>query len=117
MLSTRKGKQCLQLIERINHHGIEMFPCTRCTRSNLHCIVSSKDSTCCKKCVSCHKECDVTDLSLVSYLKQEEADIQKQKEETLSKLVKLELKEQNIIQRRANAEMQEQESRNQEPKN
>jgi hypothetical protein len=79
------------LSARIAKHGIEKSPCSFCERNTKKCIVSSDGSARCSECARLGKKCDVKSIPIDDWdsLEREERRIEKEREATLERLLKL----------------------------
>ena len=86
-VQARKFKEREELHKRIEHHGIEMSPCSYCLKHNKKCIVSDS-STRCGECARFGKKCDVAGPSAAEWqaLEREEKRLQTEKEEAFASL-------------------------------
>ena len=51
LIVSRKTKERLTLIDHITTYSSEMFPCSRYSRLEIPCVVSSKHSRACEACI------------------------------------------------------------------
>lgn len=90
---SRKDKERDALYHRILNHGVildNMNSCSNCVRRNRTCV-SSPDSSKCAECVRRKINCDQQGPSLGDWVKldREEERLDREEEETLSKLLRL----------------------------
>ena len=55
--ASKKTQERHSLSEYIDHHGVEIMPCSNCFKKNLVCKVAEK-STKCSECVRRGRPCD-----------------------------------------------------------
>lgn len=101
---SRKSAERVALYRRILASGYEMSPCSRCVSLGLSCVVSA-ESRRCASCVQAGRACNVVPFSAsaLERLNVEEERLILLKEETLSRLLRLE--QQQKLLRKRGAEM------------
>ncbi|ELR03271.1 hypothetical protein GMDG_08893, partial [Pseudogymnoascus destructans 20631-21] len=94
--TARKLQERNDLVRRIKNHGYElpeMDSCSNCVRRNITCVSSPNDSRRCAECVrrNLKEKCDCMGPEHPDWVKleREEDRLDREEEETLSKLLRL----------------------------
>ncbi|KFY32640.1 hypothetical protein V493_00005 [Pseudogymnoascus sp. VKM F-4281 (FW-2241)] len=94
--TARKLQERNDLVRRINKHGYELYEmdsCLNCVRRNVTCVSSPNDSRRCAECVrrNLKEKCDCMGPEHPDWVKleREEERLDREEEETLSKLLRL----------------------------
>ena len=99
---SKKYRERIELALLIESLGIEMIlPCTYCEKHCRPCVVATEKSSRCNECVRRGNKCDVqgpSSSSLASLLREQER-LDKEEEETTSKLLRLQRQKRFLRQR------------------
>ena len=99
---SKKYRERLELALLIEAHGVTMPQCSFCEKNERKCVVSTENSSRCNECVRRGQKCDVSGPSLsdLSSLLREQERLDREEEETTTKLLRLQ-KHKKFLRKRA----------------